>query len=442
MEDPPRHGRSRARGRPPRRRLPSRRRPLAPSAADPRPPARRAQLGVGNRPRPEAAATEGELPLPRARAGRLPEERGGAAPPRMPRAALSPRGEGLSGRPGAPRRDRRRARRRPRPILERLPARIGGPARAGGRGAPRRGIARGQAPSDVHARDRGALPERHGPCGVRRRAGRRSSAVSPALSRRRILLGPSIPLRRRGTSRQETERRRHAMTSKKRDTRGHSHELEIEASPETVWKAITDPEELAKWFPISAKARLGPRGSLKYQWVHEFTAALDILQSDPPRHLRTTWMEAVMPAESTADERRRVAVDWFVDGSKGKTALRLVHSGFGADASWEDEFDGTRRGWTYELRSLRHYLERHRGVPRRSFWVRAPFAGEPRAAWEMFTRRMLRKGGVEGLRIGSPYRLTLGSGDVLEGEALIVLPPTDFAGTARIGGTPSGASAT
>ena len=48
------------------------------------------------------------------------------------------------------------------------------------------------------------------------------------------------------------------MTAKRKDTRGHSHELEIEASPEAVWKAITDPEELSKWFPISAEATLGP----------------------------------------------------------------------------------------------------------------------------------------------------------------------------------------
>ena len=219
------------------------------------------------------------------------------------------------------------------------------------------------------------------------------------------------------------------MSKKRKDTRGHVHEIEIEAEPEAVWKAITDPAELANWFPTSAEAKLGPGGSITYHWGHELTAALSILEWAPPRHLRTTWMEAVMPEDSSSEERRRVAVDWHVEGTGGKTLLRLVHAGFDPEASWEDEFDGTRRGWAYELRSLRHYLERHRGARRRSFWVRVPFAEGPQAAWQTFTR-MIQEGGVEDLRIGSPYRFTLGSGDVLEGEALIVLPPTDFAGTA------------
>jgi uncharacterized protein YndB with AHSA1/START domain len=220
------------------------------------------------------------------------------------------------------------------------------------------------------------------------------------------------------------------MSKKRKDTRGHVHEIEIDATPEAVWKAITDPEELANWFPISAEASPGPGGTITYHWGHEFTAALSILEWTPPRHLRTTWMEAVMPQDSDREERRRVAVDWYLEGAGGKTVLRLVHSGFDPEASWEDEFDGTRRGWTYELRSLRHYLERHRGVRRRSFWVRAPFAAGPHAAWEAFTRRLIREGSAEGLRIGSPYRFTLASGDVVEGETVILLPPTDFAGTA------------
>jgi uncharacterized protein YndB with AHSA1/START domain len=226
----------------------------------------------------------------------------------------------------------------------------------------------------------------------------------------------------------EGERRLRIM-SRRKDTRGHVHEIEIEATPEAVWKAITDPAELPNWFPLSAEARPGPGGAITYRWGDELTAPLTILEWTPPRRLRTTWMEALMPAGSGAEERRRVAVDWVLEGSGGRTVLRLVHSGFDPGASWDDEFDGTRRGWTFELRSLRHYLERHPGVPRRAFWVRAPIAGGPAAAWDLFTRRIVREGTTEGLTIDSSYRFVLATGDVLEGEATVVLPPTDFSGT-------------
>ena len=45
--------------------------------------------------------------------------------------------------------------------------------------------------------------------------------------------------------------------------------------------------------------------------------------------------------------------------------LRLVHSGFSSDAGWDHQYDGTVRGWDFELRSLKHYLEHHRGTTRR-----------------------------------------------------------------------------
>ena len=48
----------------------------------------------------------------------------------------------------------------------------------------------------------------------------------------------------------------------------------------------------------------------------------------------------------------------------GITRLRLVHSGFGTDAGWDDELDATSAGWNVELRGLRHYLEGHQGHDR------------------------------------------------------------------------------
>jgi hypothetical protein len=41
--------------------------------------------------------------------------------------------------------------------------------------------------------------------------------------------------------------------------------------------------------------------------------------------------------------------------------LRVVHAGFGIGAEWDEEYDGTVRGWRYKLRGLRHYLSRHGG---------------------------------------------------------------------------------
>lgn len=57
------------------------------------------------------------------------------------------------------------------------------------------------------------------------------------------------------------------------------------------------------------------------------------------------------------------AVDYLIESHGTETVLRLVHSGFGADASFDDEYESTYGGWTTFLKMLQHSLERHPGVP-------------------------------------------------------------------------------
>ena len=216
-------------------------------------------------------------------------------------------------------------------------------------------------------------------------------------------------------------------------TRSHEHELEIAAPPDVVWQAITEAAELVNWFPLGAAVDPGEGGSITYRWGEGVVGVSRVLAWQPPRHLRTSWMEPVLPGAGGADDpqQRLTVVDWHIEGRGGATLLRLVHSGFARDAAWDTEFDGTLRGWSFELRSLKHYLERHRGRARRAFWLRQPVRLAPAEVWERLARQgpLLRQGLPESLRAGERYRLELSTGDVLEGRTLIHTPPTDFAGS-------------
>lgn len=214
------------------------------------------------------------------------------------------------------------------------------------------------------------------------------------------------------------------------ETRSHEHTLTIEAPPEVIWEAITDPEALTRWFPFEADVQPGPGGVIRYAWGN-LECVCRIEAWEPPRHLRTTWMEHAVGQEGPSVERGRLAVDWSVEGQGGRTVLRLVHSGFGANKRWEDEYDGTRRGWAFELRSLRQYLEHHAGRPRRAFWARRPVDLPADAVWSRLTRAggLVREGRIDGLAPQDSYRITLSTGDSLEGRVLIQEPPFLFAGT-------------
>jgi uncharacterized protein YndB with AHSA1/START domain len=208
------------------------------------------------------------------------------------------------------------------------------------------------------------------------------------------------------------------------ETRGHTHELTIDVPPEDVWKAITEPAELANWFPLNAEAELGPGGSITYSWGSAMICCCQIEAWEPGRHLRTTWMEA-------GEKRPSLAVDWYLETDGGKTVLRLVHSGFGHGADFDDEFEGTNHGWTFELTSLQHYLNHHRGETRRAFWLRRATSLDGDAAWDRLTgpRGVILSGDL-GARAGERFRLALASGDAVEGRVIDNAPPRVFAGTA------------
>ncbi|MFQ5671162.1 MAG: SRPBCC domain-containing protein [Acidobacteriota bacterium] len=124
-------------------------------------------------------------------------------------------------------------------------------------------------------------------------------------------------------------------------------------------------------------------------------------------------------------DRAQLAVDWFIQSQGGSTVLRLVHSGFKAGGEWDAEYDATRRGWDHELRSLRHYLEHHRGTNRIRTWIEQPVAPDPAAAWArlMSPGALLQDGTLEGLGSGDRYAVTLASGDALEGRVELQEPP-------------------
>jgi uncharacterized protein YndB with AHSA1/START domain len=216
--------------------------------------------------------------------------------------------------------------------------------------------------------------------------------------------------------------------------------LEIAATSETVWKTITEASELVRWFPLGAKVTPGKDGEILYRWG-ELEGRCRILEWQPPEHLRTGWMEAPAPGAkapdfprtTSADEAARaaLAVDWFLTAKGGSTVLRLVHSGFDRGAKWDREYDGTNRGWTFELQSLKHYLEHQRGKERRATWIRRPTTLAPAMVWERFTTpgALFRRVALASLGAGDRYRFERADGEVLEGRVLVNHPPLEFAGT-------------
>jgi uncharacterized protein YndB with AHSA1/START domain len=215
-------------------------------------------------------------------------------------------------------------------------------------------------------------------------------------------------------------------------TRAVELTLEIDARQEEVWRALTESREIVRWFAPDAKVTPGKGGSVWLSWGGDWEGDSRIEIWDPPRHLRTVadappYDADGKPAKDLAP--LPIALDYFLEGQGGTTRLRLVHSGFGQGAAWDDELEGVSRGWAFELRSLRHYLVRHPGRERRMAWARATTPLPSAQAWRTLADGYLGGFAIEGRSEGDPYEIRTATGEVLAGKVHVVVP-AGFAGTA------------
>jgi uncharacterized protein YndB with AHSA1/START domain len=224
------------------------------------------------------------------------------------------------------------------------------------------------------------------------------------------------------------------MTREIRAGRAIEMALEIAASPEAVWNALTNPAELTRWFPLEAQVTPDVGGRIRWSWGEPIVSEAGIGAWEPGKRL--VLIEQVnLGDHATPEEGRKPSgrlMEFTLEGRGGSTTLRLVHSGFGDDADWENElYDGVLRGWTFELRALRHYLEAHPGETRLVSWVRHPFHGSLEETWAalMSPRVCLAAGAIAGLKEGDRYRIAAATGDVFEGAVLVHVPGKQFSAT-------------
>lgn len=204
--------------------------------------------------------------------------------------------------------------------------------------------------------------------------------------------------------------------------------MEINAPIEAVWKALTEADELTRWFPLNAKATPGVGGKIFMSWGAPIEGESEILIWEPNRRLKTTWPLA--DGHGTMDGVV-LTVDYLLEGRGGATTLRLVHSGFGQGADWDTQYDAVRQGWDFELRGMRHYLENHRGTPRRVIWSKRATTRDAVRTWNdvMGPKGMNALSAITGAASGAAYAFTSPSGTRYEGKLDLVNPPKQFSTT-------------
>ncbi len=197
--------------------------------------------------------------------------------------------------------------------------------------------------------------------------------------------------------------------------------LELEASREDVWHSIATGDGLANWFPASAEVVPGVGGRMVWNWGDAYRWALTIDAWVPGERFTARYESGV---DDEGGGKVPLFVQFVLEGEGGRTTLRLVHSGFGPDASFDEEYDGISQGWPVELQSLKVYLEHHQGVSRQLAWARTSTRLAPGAAMQHLL-------GDDGIRLrpaanelhqGAHFRAQLGPDTTL--ECVVASSPT------------------
>ncbi|MBO9154537.1 SRPBCC domain-containing protein [Chitinophaga sp. GCM10012297] len=191
----------------------------------------------------------------------------------------------------------------------------------------------------------------------------------------------------------------------------------IHSPVKAVWKALTDAKELERWFPLKANVT---GGEIQLSWGDDVNWHMEIEEVKEEEYLRLGYGESHHRILSAVP--RRLAVEFFLQGEEDVTTLRIVHNGFGGDESWDEMYDGVRRGWGTESLALKHYLENHAGKDRIVAFASISSAGPFEQLWNKLFGNRLKTA-------GDHYTIDTPVGETYEGRLLFYNPPQDLLGT-------------
>ena len=152
------------------------------------------------------------------------------------------------------------------------------------------------------------------------------------------------------------------MSTTKEETLEVTKNIVIDAAPEVVFKAITDQNELANWFPDQATLETKVGGKIKFSFYKNSKRGNQECGRDTDKFAEGTVTEFILNKKisytwenSAEPDFPRTVVTWELEKiDNEKTNLKLLHTGFQAGEKIK-QYDG---GWSHFLNELKKYCEK------------------------------------------------------------------------------------
>jgi uncharacterized protein YndB with AHSA1/START domain len=119
---------------------------------------------------------------------------------------------------------------------------------------------------------------------------------------------------------------------------------EIKATPEAIFRALTHPLELAYWLCDYAWTDPKAGGDFHVRWRNGWWARGVYQMVERPRRVAFTWQGKDEPGETE--------VVFELEALDEGTAVKIIHGGYGADATWDKAVSEAEQGWASALENL------------------------------------------------------------------------------------------
>ncbi len=193
-------------------------------------------------------------------------------------------------------------------------------------------------------------------------------------------------------------------------------EVEVEGTPEEVWRAIATGPGISSWYvPHVVEERTGGAAVASFGPGPEMQISGRVAAWEPPNRI---------VFDKGADVEGGLAFEWLVETTEGGSCVvRLVNSGFLSGEPWDDQFDAMTEGWKLFMRNLQLHLKYFRG--------QAATASLPMAMWsgtsdEIWSRLINDLGLPVAVSAGDLVRVASAGAPPLAGTVVDALPGRIF----------------
>ena len=139
--------------------------------------------------------------------------------------------------------------------------------------------------------------------------------------------------------------------------------IDIDAPPERVWRALTDANELSKWFKVSLDGEIAAGREVWMTSLHEghehIRFRVAFIELTPPVRFVWEWHANAVDQAFDYSKEKRTTVTFTLEPTARGTRLTVSETGFdGVSLSRRAKaFSENSKGWTEVIRWIKGHVE-------------------------------------------------------------------------------------